>query len=105
MMTVKEKIDWEYEMFYLDMMRTSRENIFTKSKEIQKKKEIHQQVTTLCKSLNPKEQMILLCKENIIDMVYRNVGGKAITYKLVTEEVASMMTKGDVKILYDAKKG
>ena len=35
-----KKIDWEYEMFYLDIMRTSKANIFAKSGEIEAKKKI-----------------------------------------------------------------
>lgn len=36
-MTLKEKISYEFECFYLDMMRTSKENIFAHSAEIETK--------------------------------------------------------------------
>lgn len=74
MSEIEEKINWEYETFYLDTMRTSKANIFAKSKEIETKKEI---VLSLKKILRRKEKdsITLLEKltgfDNILDEVYR----------------------------------
>lgn len=37
---VLEKIDFEYELFFMDMMKSTKENIFAKSREIELKKAI-----------------------------------------------------------------
>ena len=37
----EEKLEWEYEIFYLDLAHTSKANIFAKSNEIEKKKQIY----------------------------------------------------------------
>ena len=42
-MTLNEKVHYEYERFYLDMMRTSKENIFAHSDEIEAKKMLKNQ--------------------------------------------------------------
>lgn len=41
-MTLNEKVHYEYERFYLDMMRTSKENIFAHSDEIEAKKNVEE---------------------------------------------------------------
>lgn len=74
MSELEEKIDWEYECFYLDTMRTTKANIFTKSKEIQTKKEI---VFELKRLFSKKEKNSAeLCQklfgfESVMDEAYR----------------------------------
>lgn len=70
MESIESKLNWEWELFYLDMMRTSRENIFTKSKEIEYKKCIWKHTKSICMTLSDQAIQTLLVKENIIDYMY-----------------------------------
>ena len=36
----RDRIEYEYDKFFMEMMSTSKENIFAKSKEIEEKKKI-----------------------------------------------------------------
>lgn len=70
---LETKLDWEYETFYLDMVRTSKANIFSKSSEIEAKKKI---MAALKRVLpNRKKEVTLVEKlegfDNILDEVYR----------------------------------
>ena len=69
---IEEKIVYEYELFYLSMMCTSKANIFTKSAEIEKKKRIANvlKVQLQKEDFKTKIKTILLC-ENALDMCYR----------------------------------
>lgn len=71
MESIINKIEYEYEIFYLDLMRTSRANIFSKSREIEIKKKI---VVTL-KKLKLEENMLekLIVVDNVLDEVYRHM--------------------------------
>ena len=68
---IEEKIAYEYELFHLNMMCTSKENIFTKSAEIEKKKRIADilKVQLQKEEFKTKIKAILLC-ENALDMCY-----------------------------------
>ena len=37
---VLDKIDFEYELYFMDMMKSTKENIFAKSREIELRKSI-----------------------------------------------------------------
>jgi len=79
---VKKKIEDEYELFCLDMMRTSRMNIFTKSREIEMKKRIAFSLKKNLKSVQDKEKREkILIQENLIDSVFR----KACEYEALNE--------------------
>lgn len=73
---LSKKIDWEYQLFYLDIMRTSKANIFAKSGEIEMKKAI---IQSLKKNLRErkKSQPLLFEKlsgfDSILDEVYRYI--------------------------------
>lgn len=71
METVKEKIRKEYEIFFLDMTRTSRANIFASSREIELKKEIIVHVTEL--ELDERTEQLLCACENLLGELYRYV--------------------------------
>ena len=46
-MNLREKVEYEYRCFFLDMMRTSKENIFAHSDEIEVKKRIREALLNL----------------------------------------------------------
>lgn len=71
---LEEKIDWEYERFYLDTMRTTKANIFAKSKEIQTKKEIVLELKRLLPKAEKESEELcqkLLGFESVMDEAYR----------------------------------
>lgn len=78
MRNIEKKIDWEYEKFYLDMMRTSRENIFTKSKEIEYKKCICKKLKEVTQELSENEINVLMVKDNLIDYMFTFLNEKQI---------------------------
>lgn len=65
----REELDFEFEKFFLDSMRTSKENIFSKSEEIEIKKKIKR--ILLKKNYSDKEYKKLLGLNNILESVYR----------------------------------
>lgn len=70
---VLNKIDMEYELYFMDMMKSTKENIFAKSKEIELKKSI---VLFLKKNVkdNTAIQLIrMTTANNLIDEFYRYV--------------------------------
>lgn len=71
METVKEKIHEEYEIFFLDMSRTSRANIFACSREIEIKKSILFYISDQ-KFTKEQEKLLLAC-DNLLEEVYRYV--------------------------------
>ena len=87
MKSVKEKIDYEYELFYLDMMRTSRANIFSKSKEITLKKQIAQLLKQSCEFEESGKKEILLSCENILESAYRYV----TDYETANEQIEMLL--------------
>lgn len=70
---VLSKIDMEYEFFFMDMMKSTKENIFAKSKEIELKKAI---VLFLKKNVHSNKEIKLIrmtTTNNLIDEFYRYV--------------------------------
>lgn len=68
-----KKVETEYEIFYMDMIKTSRENIFAKSSEIEKKKDI---VRYLKKAIRVNKNLcfnMMLTANNLLDEFYRYV--------------------------------
>ena len=70
-----KKIDWEYEMFYLDIMRTSKANIFAKSGEIEAKKIIEalRKIFRERKKNEPQLFEKLSGFDSVLDEVYRYI--------------------------------
>ena len=68
MREVHEKIDYEYEIFYLGMMSHSKADIFARSKEIETKKRIYR---FLLKNVGEDEKMLLI--DNLMDEIYRKI--------------------------------
>lgn len=71
METVREKIQKEYEIFFLDMTRTSRANIFASSREIEIKKAIFSFFKE--EKLEERQEMIVLACDNLLEELYRYV--------------------------------
>lgn len=68
---VIEKVDREYELFYLDMIKNSRENIFAKSGEIERKKYIASFLKNNLRSNRVFMYAELMTANNLIDAFYR----------------------------------
>ncbi len=70
---VLNKIDMEYELYFMDMMKSTKENIFAKSKEIELKKSI---VLFLKNNVHNNREIKLVrmtTSNNLIDEFYRYV--------------------------------
>lgn len=70
---VLEKIDFEYELYFMDMMKSAKENIFAKSREIELKKAI---VIFLKRNVHSNKEIKLIrmtTTNNLIDEFYRYV--------------------------------
>lgn len=68
---VLEKIDFEYELYFMDMMKSAKENIFAKSREIELKKAI---VIFLKDNVHNNIKLIkMTTADNLIDEFYRYV--------------------------------
>lgn len=67
----QERIRYEYDKFFLEMMSTSKENIFAKSKEIEEKKRIRDLLIQRSETYS-EEQIIVFCgMNNIIESAFR----------------------------------
>ncbi|MCR5545751.1 MAG: hypothetical protein K6F30_04655 [Lachnospiraceae bacterium] len=66
--TIKEKLDEEYELFYLKMVGSSKANLFAKSQEIEMKKRIYCYLRQELENSTDEKLMLL---DSIIDEVYR----------------------------------
>lgn len=69
-MTLKEKLDYEYQLFFLDKMRTSRENIFASSAEIELKKQLYKMIPGAVQKAEEGEVDILLWQDNLLESAY-----------------------------------
>lgn len=70
-MNLTEKIEHEYRCFFLDMMRTSKENIFAHSEEIETKKKLALRLRELEKHFNAETVECLLLQENLLESAYQ----------------------------------
>lgn len=68
---LQKKIDDEFNLFFLNKMCTSKENIFACSCEIELKKIIKQQFFKMIHSMDDETKQLLLCKENLLESSYR----------------------------------
>lgn len=85
-----EKIEYEFERFSLETIRTSRENIFAASKEIELKKSVRYHVLNLLESdvLDQNTVTALLMENNVLDAIYctleRDCSERIISDKVIT---------------------
>lgn len=70
-MNLTEKIEHEYRCFFLDMMRTSKENIFAHSEEIETKKKLALRLRELEKKSSAETVECLLLQENLLESAYQ----------------------------------
>ena len=68
---VIRKIDKEYELFYLDTIKNSRENIFAKSGEIERKKYLVSYIKNALRSQRIFRYVELMTANNLLDEFYR----------------------------------
>lgn len=69
-MRVEEKMKYEYRCFYLDLLKTSRENIFAHSNEIETKKEIMNELFLLTLKLDEQTKELLILQGNLLESAY-----------------------------------
>ena len=69
-MNLTDKIQYEYHCFFLDMMRTSKENIFEHSGEIETKKGLSVKLLLLLKDVDEMTTECLLLQENLLESAY-----------------------------------
>lgn len=79
-MDLKEKIEYEFNCFFLDQMRTSKENIFASSEEITIKKNLTEQLYIFADEISEEEQRRLLFQNNILSSLYCFYKTKANRY-------------------------
>lgn len=65
------KVDKEYELFYLDTIKNSRENIFAKSGEIERKKYVASFIKSSLRTQRVFRYVELMTANNLIDEFYR----------------------------------
>ena len=63
-------LNWEWERYMLDMMCTSKKNIFAKAEEIVAKKFIYKTLVKNADKFSEDEQRILCVHESIIDSLF-----------------------------------
>ncbi|MCP1101985.1 hypothetical protein M2454_000778 [Aequitasia blattaphilus] len=68
MMTLQERMNYEWERFYLDCMRTTKEAIFTKAEEISVKRRICEYLKK--KKISESQQEKLASLGNILESCY-----------------------------------
>lgn len=69
-MALQEKINYEFQCFYLDQMRTSKENIFAHSEEIEVKKKLSMQLHCLAESADEETTALLMMQNNLLESAY-----------------------------------
>lgn len=69
-MTYRKKIEYEWQLFYLDLLRTSKENIFAHSDEIEMKKALREALYQLQKKIKPEIEKLLLVQNNLLESAY-----------------------------------
>lgn len=69
--SLNEKIDDEFDMFFLDMTMTSRHHIFSRSYEIEMKKRIRANLKRIIKKMNEDEiKQLYFSQDNILEAAY-----------------------------------
>lgn len=69
-MILKEKISYEFQCFYLDMMRSSKENIFAHSAEIESKKHLVEELYLFTEEMDEAKERVLALQDNLLESVY-----------------------------------
>lgn len=69
-MTLQEKLNYEFQCFFLDQMRTSKENIFAHSGEIEMKKRLLGELHLLAEKLDQDMENFLMPQHNLLESLY-----------------------------------
>ncbi len=69
-MMLRDKINYEFQCFFLDMMRTSKENIFAHSGEIEMKKKLLIQLQSLAENVEEDVREKLMLQNNLLESFY-----------------------------------
>lgn len=69
-MELAEKINYEFKCFYLDQMRTSKENIFAHSREIETKKKLRDELYIMARNVDEPTERLLLVQNNLLESLY-----------------------------------
>lgn len=65
-----EKINYEFQCFFLELTRTSRENIFAHSAEIEIKKRLREELISLAETIDEPKRESLLVQSNLLESAY-----------------------------------
>lgn len=74
---IKEKIMYEYELFFLDCMRQSKSGIYARSEEIEMKKRLCLLLRAMADNGKLSSRMLVL--DNILEELYRYVKDQGMT--------------------------
>lgn len=69
-MTLQEKLNYEFQCFFLDQMRTSKENIFAHSREIEMKKKLLLELQLLSEGIDKDTENFLMPQHNLLESLY-----------------------------------
>lgn len=69
-MMLLDKINYEFKCFFLDLMRTSKENIFTHSAEIETKKKLLLHLQSLAQETDENVERVLMLQNNLLESAY-----------------------------------
>lgn len=69
-MTLRDKISYEFQCFFLDLMRTSKENIFAHSAEIETKKRLLLHLQSMTENIEEEAEKILMLQNNLLESFY-----------------------------------
>ena len=73
MNNIKDHIKWEWEKFSLDILCTSKQNIFSKASEIQNKQFIYKVISEHYEIFNEKEVTVICASDCFIDTIYNRI--------------------------------
>lgn len=68
--TLRNKINYEFQCFFLDLMRTSKENIFAHSEEIQMKKRMLCLLLGIAENVDEETGATLMLQSNLLESFY-----------------------------------
>lgn len=69
-MMLLDKINYEFKCFFLDLMRTSKENIFAHSAEIETKKKLLLHLQSLAQETDEDVERVLMLQNNLLESAY-----------------------------------
>lgn len=90
---LRDKIDTEYEFFVMDMLKSSRENLFAKSAEIELKKRITAKLRTAVANEKELCSQKMYTENNLIDSFYRYIYDHSESEKKFEELFSTYLSK------------